>query len=123
MEMGGGVFEVMSTSGDTRTDMDKTIVDYILDEFKKKEGIDLSSDTTAMTRIREAAEKAKIELSTIMETDINLPFISHDPTSGSKNLEMRMTRAKLEDLVNPIIEKCKPSMPSNICGKEADPRD
>ena len=104
---------MMSTSGDTHlggTDMDKTIVDYILDEFKKKEGIDLSSDTTAMTRIREAAEKAKIELSTIMETDINLPFISHDPTSGSKNLEMRMTRAKLEDLVNPIIEKCKPSI-------------
>ena len=89
MEMGGGVFEVMSTSGDTHlggTDMDKTIVDYILDEFKKKEGIDLSSDTTAMTRIREAAEKAKIELSTIMETDINLPFISKSCSSLQKLL-------------------------------------
>ena len=126
MEMGGGVFEVMSTSGDTHlggTDMDKTIVDYILDEFKKKEGIDLSSDTTAMTRIREAAEKAKIELSTIMETDINLPFISHDPTSGSKNLEMRMTRAKLEDLVNPIIEKCKPSIEKALSDAKITPQE
>ena len=102
---------------------DKTIVDYILDEFKKKEGIDLSSDTTAMTRIREAAEKAKIELSTIMETDINLPFISHDPTSGSKNLEMRMTRAKLEDLVNPIIEKCKPSIEKALSDAKITPQE
>ena len=113
MEMGGGVFEVMSTSGDTQlggTDMDKVVIDYVVDEFKKKEGIDLSSDSTAMTRIREAAEKAKIELSTVMETDINLPFISHDPSSGPKNLELRLTRAKLEDLINPIVEKCRPSI-------------
>jgi molecular chaperone DnaK len=95
MEMGGGVFEVMSTSGDTQlggTDMDKVVIDYVLDEFKKKEGIDLSKDTTAMARIREAAEKAKIELSTVMETDINLPFISHDPSSGAKNLEQRINQ-------------------------------
>ncbi|HET6517039.1 MAG TPA: molecular chaperone DnaK [Nitrosopumilaceae archaeon] len=113
MEMGGGVFEVMSTSGDTQlggTDMDKTIVDYVVGEFKKKEGIDLAQDKTAMTRIAEASEKAKIELSTVMETDINLPFISHDPSSGAKNLELRLTRAKLEDLVRPIVEKCKPSI-------------
>ena len=113
MEMGGGVFEVMSTSGDTQlggTDMDKEIVDYVLDEFKKKEGIDLSQDKTAMTRIQEAAEKAKIELTTVMETDINLPFISHDPSAGAKNLELRFTRAKLEELVKPIVERCKPSV-------------
>ena len=113
MEMGGGVFEVMSTSGDTQlggTDMDKNIIDYVIDEFKKKEGIDLSQDDTAFARIREAAEKAKIELSTVMETDINLPFISHDPSSGSKNLELRLTRAKLEELINPIVERCRPSI-------------
>ncbi|MBS4042935.1 MAG: Hsp70 family protein, partial [Chitinophagaceae bacterium] len=71
---------------------------------------DLSKDSTAMARVREAAEKAKIELSTIMETDINLPFISHDPSSGAKNLELRLTRAKLDDLIRPIIQRCKPSI-------------
>jgi len=113
MEMGGGVFEVMSTSGDTQlggTDMDKTIIDYVIDDFRKKTGIDLSKDNTAIPRIREAAEKAKIELSTVMETDINLPFISHDPSSGTQNLEMKLTRAKLEELINPIVERCKPSI-------------
>jgi len=113
MEMGGGVFEVMSTSGDTQlggTDMDKVLIDFIVDEFKKKEGIDLSQDATAITRIREAAEKAKIELSTVMETDVNLPFISHDPSSGAKNLELRISRAKLDELIGPIVEKCKPSV-------------
>ena len=113
MEMGGGVFEVMSTSGDTQlggTDMDKVVIDYVLDEFKKKEGVDLSKDSTTMARIREAAEKAKIELSTVMETDINLPFISHDPSLGAKNLELRITRAKLDELIRPIIQQCKPSM-------------
>jgi molecular chaperone DnaK len=117
MEMGGGVFEVMSTSGDTQlggTDMDKIIVDYVLDEFKKKEGLDLSQDSTAMTRIREAAEKAKIELSTVMETDINLPFIAQDPSSGAKNLELRMTRAKLDELIGPIIERCRPSIEKSL---------
>jgi len=113
MEMGGGVFEVMSTSGDTQlggTDMDKVLVDYIADEFKKKEGIDLSQDTTAMTRIRESAEKAKIELSTVMETDVNLPFIAQDPSTGAKNLELRITRAKLDELIGSIVERCKPSI-------------
>lgn len=113
MEMGGGVFEVMSTSGDTLlggTDMDKVIIDYVVDDFRKKTGIDLTADSTAMTRIREASEKAKIELSTVMETDINLPFISHDPSSGTKNLEIKLTRAKFEELINPIVERCKPSV-------------
>lgn len=117
MEMGGGVFEVMSTSGDTQlggTDMDKVVIDYIIDEFKKKEGIDLSQDHTAMTRIREAAERAKIELSTVMETDINLPFIAHDPSTGSKNLELRLTRAKLEELVRPLVEQTKSSIEKAI---------
>ncbi len=113
MEMGGGVFEVMSTSGDTQlggTDMDKVVIDYVLDEFKKKEGLDLSQDNTAMARIREGAEKAKIELSTVMETDINLPFIAQDPSSGAKNLELRITRAKLDELIGPIIERCRSSI-------------
>ena len=112
MEMGGGVFEVMSTSGDTQlggSDMDKAVIDYVIEEFRKKEGIDLSNDSTAMTRIKEAGEKAKIELSTVMETEINLPFIANDP-SGAKNLEVKLTRAKLEDLVNPIVEQCKSSI-------------
>lgn len=113
MEMGGGVFEVMSTSGDTQlggTDMDKALIDYISDEFRKKEGIDLGADATAMTRIREAAEKAKIELSTVMETDVNLPFIANDPSTGAKNLEIRITRAKLDELIDPIVQRCKPSI-------------
>ena len=126
MEMGGGVFEVMSTSGDTQlggTDMDKAIIDYVVDEFKKKEGIDLNQDKTAMARIAEASEKAKIELSTVMETDINLPFISHDPSSGSKNLELRLTRAKLEDLVKPIVDKCKPSIEKTLEDAKLSPSD
>ena len=126
MEMGGGVFEVMSTSGDTQlggTDMDKAIIDYVVDEFKKKEGIDLNQDKTAMARIAEASEKAKIELSTVMETDINLPFISHDPSSGSKNLELRLTRAKLEDLVKPIVDRCKPSIEKTLEDAKLSPSD
>ena len=116
MEMGGGVFEVMSTSGDTQlggSDMDKAIIDYVVDDFRKKEGIDLSNDSTAMTRIKEGGEKAKIELSTVMETEINLPFIAQD-SSGAKNLEVKLTRAKLDDLVNPIVQRCKSSIEKAI---------
>lgn len=116
MEMGGGVFEVMSTSGDTHlggTDMDKAIEEYVLDEFRRKEGIDLSEDATAMTRVREAVEKAKIELSNIMETNINLPFIAMHENSA-KNLDVRLTRAKLEELVRPIVERCKTSLDNAI---------
>ena len=116
MEMGGGVFEVMSTSGDTKlggADMDVILTDYVIDEFRKKEGIDLSSDPQAKERIRDASEKAKIELSTVMETEVNLPFIAQDP-SGAKNLEVKITRAKLEDLVNSIVQRCKPSIDKAI---------
>jgi molecular chaperone DnaK len=113
MEMGGGVFEVLSTSGDTQlggTDMDRILIDYVTNEFRKTTGVDLTSDSTAMTRIREASEKAKIELSTVMETDINIPFIFHDPASGSKNLEIKLTRAKFEELIRPIVERCRTSI-------------
>lgn len=109
MEFGGGVFEVKSTSGDTQlggTDMDNVLIDYIVEEFKKETGIDLRNDKTAMQRLREAAEKAKIELSTVLSTDINLPFITSDQT-GPKNLQMTITRSKLEQLVMPIIERCR----------------
>ena len=125
MEMGGGVFEVMSTSGDTHlggTDMDRALVDYVLDEFRKKEGIDLSADRTAMTRIREAAERAKIELSSVMETDVNLPFIAQDQ-SGPKNLELRLTRAKLEELIRPIVERCRPSLDKAVEDAKITPSD
>jgi molecular chaperone DnaK len=109
MEFGDGVFEVKSTSGDTQlggTDMDKTIIDFIAKEFKRTENIDLTKDNTAMQRLREAAEKAKIELSTVMETDINLPFISADK-DGPKHLVMKMSRAKLESLIEPIVKRTK----------------
>ncbi len=109
MDFGDGVFEVKSTSGDTQlggTDMDEALLQFIIDDFKSKEGIDLSQDTTAMQRVREAAEKAKIELSTVLETDINLPFVSATD-KGPKHLTMKITRSKLEQLVMPIIEKCR----------------
>src|SRR3990170_1995709 len=126
MEMGGGVFEVMSTSGDTQlggTDMDKIIIDYIIEAFRKNTGIDLSKDNAAMVRVREAAERAKIELSSVMETDINLPFVSYDQTAGPKNLEMKLTRSKLEDLINPIVERCRPSMTKALEDAKLSPSD
>ncbi|MCX6707411.1 MAG: Hsp70 family protein, partial [Candidatus Woesearchaeota archaeon] len=109
MEFGDGVFEVKSTSGDTQlggTDMDNAIINHLAEEFKKKEGIDLRDDDTALQRLREAAEKAKIELSTTMETDINLPFITASD-KGPKHLAVKITRAKLEQLIDPLIQKCK----------------
>ncbi len=107
LEIGDGVFEVKATNGDTHLggeDFDNTIVNYLLDEFKKGSGIDLRKDPMAMQRIKEAAEKAKIELSSAMETEINLPFITAD-ASGPKHLNMKLTRAKLESLVNDLIER------------------
>jgi molecular chaperone DnaK len=112
MEMAQGVFEVKTTSGDTQlggTDMDKTLLEYIAGQFKRETGIDIMNDKMAVQRVREAAEKAKIELSSTVTTDINLPFITAD-TSGPKHLTMSITRAKLEDLVSPIIEKCRHPM-------------
>ncbi len=109
MEMAEGVFEVKSTHGDTHlggTDMDNVLIDYIISEFKKDTGIELKNDKMAYQRIREAAEKAKIELSSTLTTDINLPFITADNT-GPKHLTMNITRAKLEELVMSIVERCK----------------
>ena len=117
MEMGSeGTFEVLSTSGDTKlggTDMDKAIIDYIAETFKKENGIDLRNDKMAVQRLQEAAEKAKIELSNILETDINLPFITADAT-GPKHLAMKLTRATLENLVDPIVQRCKASIDQAI---------
>ncbi|PKL67226.1 MAG: molecular chaperone DnaK [Methanobacteriales archaeon HGW-Methanobacteriales-1] len=116
MEFGGGVFEVKSTSGDTRlggTDMDNTIMNYLASEFKKETGIDLMLDDQAVQRLREAGEKAKIELSTTLTTEINLPFITV-AADGPKNLIHTLTRAKLEELVDPIIKKCSGPMQQAI---------
>src|SRR5438105_827116 len=113
MEMGGGVFQVKSTSGDTQlggTDMDNTLVDYVLQEFKKQSGLDIRSDKAAMMRVREAAEKAKIELSNVITTEINLPFLAYDSGTGPKNLVLNLSRSKLEDLLRPIVERCKSPM-------------
>lgn len=102
-------FEVKSTSGDTSLggkDMDAALIDYITSDFKSQTGIDVTTDKMAMNRVREAAEKAKIELSTTLETDIVLPFIAQNE-SGSQNLEMKITRAKLEDLIKPIVAKMR----------------
>ena len=107
LEIGDGVFEVKSTSGDTflgGEDFDLRIVDYLADEFKKEQGIDLRGDRLALQRLKEAAEKAKIELSSSMQTEVNLPFITADQ-SGPKHLTMKLTRAKLEALVEDLIER------------------
>jgi molecular chaperone DnaK len=110
MEMGeGGTFEVLSTSGDNLlggTDMDNVLIDYIVGQFKKETGIDLMKDKQAFQRLREAAEKAKVELSSTIQTDVNLPFISADAT-GPKHLTLTIDRAKLDSLVGPIVERCR----------------
>ena len=108
MEFGGGVFEVRSTSGDTQlggTDMDNVLLKYLADEFKNKEGVDLMDNDQAVQRLREAAEKAKIELSTTTTTEVNLPFIAMGTDGTPKNLIISLTRAKLEELVDSIVEK------------------
>ena len=113
MEFGGGVFEVKSTSGDTQlggTDMDNTIMNYLSDEFKKETGINLMDDDQAVQRLREAAEKAKIELSTTLTSEVNLPFITMGTDGSPKNLINNLTRAKLEELVDPIVKKCESPM-------------
>jgi len=118
MEYGQGVFEVLSTAGDTQlggTDMDNAIIDWIAEDFLKKEGIDLRKDKNAYIRLKEASEKAKIELSTVLQTEINLPYITvvdNEP----KHLQVTLTRAKLEELVMPIIEKTKHSIDEALKG-------
>ena len=119
LELGDGVFEVKSTNGDTflgGEDFDNTIVNYLVSEFKKDNGIDLKSDKLALQRLKEAAEKAKIELSSAEQTDINLPFITADKT-GPKHINIKMTRAKLEALVEDLISKTMP--PCKIALKDA----
>ena len=108
MEFGGGTFSVLATSGDTQlggTDMDNAVFEWIADEFKKLEGVDLRNDKMAINRLKEAAEKAKIELSTVLETEINLPYATATQT-GPKHLSMKLSRSKLEQLVEPIIKRC-----------------
>ncbi|HIQ30171.1 MAG TPA: molecular chaperone DnaK [Candidatus Caldiarchaeum subterraneum] len=125
MEMGQGVFEVKATSGDTQlggTDMDRALVDYIVDKYKRETGIDLRSDASAMNRVREAAERAKIELSSTTETEINLPYIAYDNT-GPKHLYMRINRATLEELVRPIVERCKGPMMQALQDAKLKPED
>jgi molecular chaperone DnaK len=112
MDFGGGVFEVVSTSGDTQlggTDMDNALIEHIAGEFKKETGVDVRKDPMATQRLREAAEKSKIELSTVMETEINLPYLTAG-ADGPKHLAMKFTRAKLESLVDPIVRRCKASI-------------
>ncbi len=119
LEIGEGVFEVKATNGDTHLggeDFDLRIVDYLADEFKKEQGIDLRNDRMALQRLKEAAEKAKCELSTTMETEINLPFITAD-ASGPKHLHMKLTRAKLEALVDDLIQRVEE--PCRIAMKDA----
>ncbi len=109
LEIGDGVHEVLSTSGDTHLggdDFDQKIIDWLCDEFKKQEGIDLRGDKQAMQRLKEAAEKAKCELSSVVETNINLPFITAD-ANGPKHLDLQLTRAKFEDLSHDLLERCK----------------
>ncbi len=109
MDFGSGVFEVLSTSGDTQTggtDVDKGVMDYLISEFKGKTGIDLTSDQKAMARLKEAAEKAKIELSNLFTTEIELPYIAMN-ADGPQNLQITLTRAKLEQIAMPIVERIK----------------
>ena len=127
LELGDGVFEVKSTNGDTHLggeDFDQRVMDYLVAEFKKDQGIDLRNDKMALQRLKEAAEKAKMELSTAMETDINLPFITAD-ASGPKHMNIKFTRAKLESLVEDLIEKvvgpCQTALKdANLSAKDID---
>ena len=112
LNLSEGVFQVQATNGDTHLggdDFDQAIIDYLADEFKKQEGIDLRRDRMALQRLKEAAEKAKIELSSVEQTDVNLPFITAD-ASGPKHLNMTLTRAKLEQLTQPLVERTVPPM-------------
>ena len=125
MDFSEGVFEVKSTSGDTQlggTDMDEILMKFLIEDFKKTDKVDLSDEPTAMQRLREAAEKAKIELSTVVETDINLPFIAQGK-DGPKHLTMKLTRSKLEQLMDPIIQRCKHPMEQALKDAKMSPKD
>jgi len=125
MEYGEGVVEVLSTAGDTQlggTDMDNAIIDWVVEEFKKKEGIDLNGDNKAMIRIKDAAEKAKIELSTTLSTQINLPYITQKE-GNPVHLEMELTRAKLEQLIEPTLKRLDPIMQRAVSDAKVSPND
>jgi molecular chaperone DnaK len=125
MDFGKGVFQVLSTSGDTQiggTDLDNAVMDYLLEEFKRQTGIDLRSDKMALARLKEAAEKAKIELSTLMSTDIDLPFIYSD-SSGPKHLHFTLTRTKLEALAQPIVQKTEKTLVKALEDAKLTPKD
>jgi molecular chaperone DnaK len=126
MDFGNGVFEVVSTNGDTQlggTDMDNTLVSFLQAELKKQHGIDVSKDPQAMQRIREAAEKSKIELSTTLSSDINLPFIGAAPGKEPAHFTYTLTRAKLEELVLPIVEKTRIPMMQALKDAKLEPKD
>src|SRR5580704_1121701 len=117
-------FEVKSTSGDTALggkDMDKALIDYLVAAFKAESGVDISGDKMAMNRVREAAEKAKIELSTTLETDINLPFITAD-ANGPKHFAMKITRAKMEELIKPLIDRMRKPVEQAISDAKLTPQ-
>src|SRR2546422_100604 len=125
LEVGEGVVEVKSTNGDTHLggdNIDQRLIDWIIDEFRKDQGIDLSKDKMALQRLKEAAEKAKIELSSTASTDINLPFITADQT-GPKHLTMTLQRAKFEQLVGDIIQKTMGPLKQAIADASISPKD
>ncbi len=125
LDLGDGVFEVKSTNGDTHLggdDFDQIILDYIAGEFKKEQGVDLKSDRQALQRLRDAAEKAKIELSSTQEAEISIPFITAD-SSGPKHLEMKLSRAKLEEMVKPLIDKSFEAVKSAMKDAKIEPKD
>src|SRR5207302_8338718 len=116
LEVGEGVFEVKATNGDTHLggdDYDRRLVDYIADEFKKEQSIDLRNDRQALQRLTEAAEKAKIELSTVVQTSINLPFITADQ-EGPKHLDITLTRAKFDELTRDLVDRTKEKFESAL---------
>ncbi|MCA1814116.1 MAG: molecular chaperone DnaK [Halobacteriales archaeon] len=125
LELGQGVFEVQSTSGDTQlggTDMDNALVAWALAEFQRTEGVDVRSDPTALARVREAVERAKIELSTTLTTEVNIPFL-HNDAKGPKHLQVPLSRAKLEELVRPIIERCRRPVEQALADAKLRPAD
>ena len=117
LEVGEGVVEVKATNGDTHLggdDLDQRVIDWMVAEFKKSDGIDLGKDRMALQRLKEAAEKAKIELSTVLETDVNLPFITADQ-SGPKHLQLKLTRAKFEQLVDDLLQRSMGPVRAGAC--------
>jgi molecular chaperone DnaK len=125
MDFGKGVFQVLSTSGDTQmggTDLDKAVMDYLVEEFQRQTGINLRNDRTAISRLKEASEKAKIELSTLMTTDVDLPFLYND-ASGPKHLHITLSRSKLESLAQPVVQKTERTMVKALEDAKLTPKD